>query len=62
MSKYTDEEIEQLENLCRELLMANEELNAKIIAIDAYLRNEMQKTKHLTNIIREYEARNMARY
>jgi hypothetical protein len=57
MSKYTDEEIQQLVELVSRLLEANEELNARVIAIDAYLRNEMSRTKQLKQIIREYEAR-----
>jgi len=58
MSQYTDEEIQQLVELVSKLLEANEELNARIIAIDAYLKNEMSRTKQLKQIIREYEARN----
>jgi hypothetical protein len=57
MSKYTDEEVQQLVELVSKLLEANEELNARIIAIDAYLKNEMARTKQLKQIIREYEAR-----
>jgi len=57
MSKYTDEEIQQLVELVNKLLEANEELNARVIAIDAYLRNEMSRTKQLKQIIKEYEAR-----
>jgi len=57
MSKYSDEEIQQLVELVSKLLEANEELNARVIAIDAYLRNEMSRTKQLKQIIREYEAR-----
>ena len=57
MSKYTDEEIQQLVELVGKLLEANEELNARVIAIDAYLRNEMSRTKQLKQIIKEYEAR-----
>lgn len=57
MSKYTDEEIQQLVELVSRLLEANEELNARVIAIDAYLRNEMSRTKQLKQIIKEYEAR-----
>lgn len=57
MSKYTDEEIQQLVELVGKLLEANEELNARVIAIDAYLKNEMSRTKQLKQIIREYEAR-----
>ena len=58
MSKYTDEEIQQLVELVSKLLEANEELNARVIAIDAYLKNEMSRTKQLKQIIRQYEARN----
>jgi hypothetical protein len=58
MSKYTEEEVEQLVELVGKLLEANEELNARVIAIDAYLKNEMARTKQLKQIIREYEARN----
>jgi len=47
MSKYTDEEIEQVENLCRDLLVINEELNAKMIAMDAYVRNTDTKNVQL---------------
>lgn len=49
--KYTDDEILQLEQLCRELLMANEELNARVIAMNAKLENEEKKVKRLTNVI-----------
>jgi hypothetical protein len=58
MSKYTDDEVQQLVELVGKLLEANEELNARVIAIDAYLKNEMARTKQLKNIIRQYEARN----
>jgi len=45
--KYTEEEIEQIENLCRDLLHMNEELNARIIAMNAKLENEERKVKRL---------------
>jgi hypothetical protein len=57
MSKYTEEEVQQLVELVGKLLEANEELNARVIAIDAYLKNEMSRTKQLKQIIRQYEAR-----
>jgi hypothetical protein len=57
MSRYTEEEVQQLVELVGKLLEANEELNARVIAIDAYLKNEMARTKQLKNIIRQYEAR-----
>ena len=49
--KYTNEEIEKLEQLCRELLIANEELNARCIAMNAKLENEEKKVIRLTNLI-----------
>ena len=51
MSKYTDEEIEQLVELVRELLASNEELNSKIIAMDAYVKNTDKKNLQLQMII-----------
>ena len=45
--KYTEEEVEQMENLCRDLLHMNEELNARIIAMNAKLENEEKKVKKL---------------
>ena len=57
MSKYTEEEVQQIVELVGKLLEANEELNARVIAIDAYLKNEMSRTKQLKQIIRQYEAR-----
>ena len=47
MSKFTDDEILQLEGLIVELLEINDELNAKCIAFDAKLRNEEAKVKAL---------------
>lgn len=45
--KYTDYEIQQMEALCRELLSINEELNARIIAMNAKLENEEKKVIQL---------------
>lgn len=45
--KYTDKEIQQIENLCRDLLHMNDELNARIIAMNAKLENEERKVKRL---------------
>jgi hypothetical protein len=47
MSKYTDEEIQQIEGLVGELMKINEEQNAKLIAFDAKLKNEEAKVKKL---------------
>ena len=45
--KYTEIEIEQITALCRELLEANETLNANIIAMNAKLENEEKKVQKL---------------
>jgi Ser-tRNA(Ala) deacylase AlaX len=64
MSKYTEDEVEQVVRLCTELLVANEELNSKIIAMDAMVKNSDAKNRHLQReitelkyIIRIYEAK-----
>jgi hypothetical protein len=65
MDKWSNEEIEQVERLCRDLLMANEELNSKIIAMDAMVKNSDAKNRQLQRQIIElkyiigiYEERN----
>ena len=55
---YTLEEVKQLLQYVQEIRSENEELRAKIIAMDAMLKNEMSKTKRLTQIIKLYEANN----
>jgi len=50
-NKYTEKEIQQLVALCRELLEANETLNANIIAMNAKLENEEKKVIRLSNQI-----------
>lgn len=52
---YTSEEIQQLLLYVKETQQVNEELRAKIIAMDAMLKNEMAKTKRLTQLIKLYE-------
>ena len=47
MSKYTEEELQQIEGLVRELMRVNEEQNAKLIAFDAKLKNEEAKVRKL---------------
>lgn len=49
--KYTEQEIEQLTNLCRELLETNETLNAQLIALMAKLGNEEKKVKQLSQTL-----------
>jgi archaellum component FlaC len=53
MDKWSNEEIEQVERLCRDLLMANEELNSKIIAMDAMVKNSDAKNRQLQRQITE---------
>jgi erythromycin esterase-like protein len=55
---WNEEEIRDLILFAKEMQNANEELRAKIIAMDAMLKNEMSKTKRLTQIIKLYEANN----
>jgi hypothetical protein len=45
--QYTSYEIQQITALCRELLEANETLNANIIAMNAKLMNEEKKVHKL---------------
>tara|TARA_R110000868_G_scaffold113900_3_gene305637 strand:+ start:2031 stop:2231 length:201 start_codon:yes stop_codon:yes gene_type:complete len=47
-TKYTDEQIQQLEELIRELLNINETQNANLIAMNAKLLNEEAKVRQLT--------------
>ena len=47
--RYTDEELDQIEALVRELLHVNEDQNAKLIAMNAKLQNEEAKVKQLRN-------------
>ena len=55
---WNENEIRDLILFAKEMQNANEELRAKIIAMDAMLKNEMSKTKRLTQIIKLYEANN----
>lgn len=47
-TKYTDEQIEQMESLIRELLKINDDQNANLIAMNAKLLNEEAKVRQLT--------------
>ena len=55
---WTSEEIKDLLMYVSEMNQTNEQLRAKMIAMDAMLKNEMSKTKRLTQIIKLYEANN----
>jgi hypothetical protein len=55
---YSSEEIKELLLYVTQTQQSNEELRAKIIAMDAMLKNEMAKVKRLTQLIKLYEANN----
>ena len=55
---WNENEIKDLILFAKDMQQANEDLRAKIIAMDAMLKNEMSKTKRLTQIIKLYEANN----
>jgi hypothetical protein len=55
---WTEDELRDLILYAKEMKSNNEELRAKIIAMDAMLKNEMSKTKRLTQIIKLYETNN----
>lgn len=48
-TRYTDEQLDQIEALVRELLKINEDQNANLIAMNAKLQNEEAKVKALRN-------------
>jgi len=53
---YTSEEIKELLLYVAGTKKENEELRAKIIAMDAMLKNEMSKNKALKQMINQYTA------
>ena len=55
---WNEKEIKDLILYAKEMQSNNEELRAKIIAMDAMLKNEMAKTKRLTQILKLYETNN----
>lgn len=55
---WNETEIKDLIMYAKQMQSDNETLRAKVIAIDAMLKNEMSKTKRLTQIIKLYEANN----
>ena len=52
---WTEDELRDLILYAKEMQNNNETLRAQIIAMDAMLKNEMSKTKRLTQIIKLYE-------
>jgi Ser-tRNA(Ala) deacylase AlaX len=57
MSKYTEDEIEQLESLLNELININNELNAKCIWFDSMVKNAEAKQKLLWRQLKECEGK-----
>jgi len=53
--KWSDDDVRQLRDAVGHLLEINEELNAKIIAMDAYVKNGDSKIKLLKNYISNLE-------
>jgi predicted RNase H-like nuclease (RuvC/YqgF family) len=53
---YTSEEIRELLLYVAQTQNENEELRAKLIAMDAMLKNEMAKNKSLKQMINQYIA------
>lgn len=51
---YTSEEVRDLLLYVQQTQKENEELRAKVIAIDAMLKNEMAKNKQLKQILQNY--------
>lgn len=54
--RWSDDDIRQLREAVNHLLEINEELNSKIIAMDAYVRNGDSKIKLLKNYIANLES------
>jgi hypothetical protein len=53
--KYTDDDIRQLREAVNHLLELNEELNAKMIAMNAYVKNGDAKNKAAVTYIKQLE-------
>lgn len=54
--RWSDDDIRQLREAVNHLLEINEELNSKVIAMDAYVRNGDAKIKLQKNYIKQLEA------
>ena len=54
--KWSDDDIRQLREAVNHLLEINEELNSKVIAMDAYVRNGDAKVRLQKNYIKQLEA------
>ena len=53
--KYTDDDIRQLREAVAHILEINEELNAKILAMDAYVKNGDAKLRLAQKYIKQLE-------
>jgi hypothetical protein len=53
--KYTDDDIRQLREAVNHLVELNEELNAKMIAMNAYVKNGDRKNKAAVTYIKQLE-------
>ena len=56
MQSWNEEEIKELILFAQSMRQENDDLRAKIIAMDAMLKNEMAKNKSLKQMINQYTA------
>ena len=56
MQTWTEDEIRELILFAQSMRQENEDLRAKVIAMDAMLKNEMAKNKQLKQILNTYTA------
>lgn len=54
MQTWNEEEIKELILFAQSMRQENDDLRAKIIAMDAMLKNEMAKTKQLKQVLKKY--------
>ena len=54
MQSWNEEEIKELLLFVQSIRKENDDLRAKIIAMDAMLKNEMAKTKQLKQVLKKY--------
>jgi hypothetical protein len=56
MQTWTEEEIRELLLFVQSIRKENDDLRAKLIAMDAMLKNEMAKVKQFKQILNKYTA------
>jgi len=54
MQSWTEDEIKELILFAQSMRKENEDLKAKVIAMDAMLKNEIAKTKQLKQVLNKY--------